>query len=1753
MADESTEPEITRVEGASSEGAAPAAVPGQQLEGGAYEIIRNRLNVQATELRSRLGKLNAERQGVFGAVEPSLIATERVSTVHACTPRDMIAIGENRFLFGYNVQFGLKSTTELADVFSAYQYDPETRTFSDIGLELLNEGSFAEDFGYLYKYYRETTFVKFRKIGPHLFMAFRVGKTVEDVKCFKWLIRDGALEYVGNRFDHEYAFPPQQEFEWVRAHRGMYREGLHPHISIEDRLFVETVGGDLTIKVEDNTESGEGIYEEQVDNDDQTLDDAEVFYATVGSLILLKILPYQEKHYRYLVYNEKVRSVTRIDSIANSCVLLPEDHGIIFSEGYHLQTGETKRFDSGLTDMLFERRLASPNGEDYLYVFYNRRSGTYVLMSYNLIGQSVETPTICHGYSVFPDGEMVYFRADDEPQKHHVLQVWQTPFMEGDFRADEQTDSYLYKIGNADIVRCMAECHEVLNLLGKDDTYADLYLDLTKKAGAISDAYFWVGHGAAFDLKSVLDEIRGAADSAIAEFDKVKRLRQSTLAETRRVSAKARKLASQGRNTRPDDILGFVHSLAELREVRGEIISLRDLRYVDLEAVEVLENEVVDATGFVSEHCVEFLLRPEALNPYREQVDSQENRIPEIAKVTEADEVAEALDKAAAELEMLIDIVGNLKIADSTQATEIIDNISAIYATLNRVRSGLKNRRKDLARAEGVAQFGAQLKLINQAVINFLDLCDTPDKCDEYLSKAMVQLEELEGRVADFDEYVEQLIEKRDEVYNAFEARKLSLVEARNKRSASLAKSADRVLVTIGHRLEGLETINEINGYLAGDLMVEKVRDVISQLNELGDTVKADEIQTRLKTLREDSVRQLKDRQELFVDGKNIIQLGNHRFSVNQQELELSMVPQDGGMALHLAGTNYFEPVRDSDFLSTRAVWDQDLVSEDDDVYRAEFLAWQWLLEAEKRGNGELDAWLEKGADARLEALQQFMAPRYREGYTKGVHDLDGAAILNELASIHRQAGLLRFGPTERALGLLYQAGWGGGDDRDPAKARLEKKLRGFGLMRTTFAGDAVPESYLAELKNGLSAFVEANSEALRELQDGDRDLAAEYLFHELIDDADMVIAPRAADLLKQFKHTLTSKRLEKSFMGALLQLEGDPVGQYEIACDWIGGSHPVDPANRSYLLEAAVHLVRDEFELMAVKQVETSATVEGLHGDHGVIEQGRYRFDYQGFTSKLRRFCAEAVPRFETYESKKVKLIEERRESMRLDEFKPKVMSAFVRNRLLDRIYLPLIGDNLAKQIGTAGDDTRTDRMGLLLLISPPGYGKTTLMEYVSNRLGLTFMKINGPAIGHDVKSLDPEDAPNASAREEVTKLNFALEMGDNLMLYLDDIQHTHPEFLQKFISLCDAQRKIEGVWKGQPKTYDLRGKKVCVVMAGNPYTESGGKFQIPDMLANRADTYNLGDIIGGHGGDFEASYIENSLTSNPILSKLASRSQQDVYAVMKIAETGSREGVDFEGNYSLEEIEELVSVMQKLMRVRDTILRVNLEYIRSAAMEDDYRTEPAFRLQGSYRNMNRIAEKILPIMTDEEVVRAIFDHYENEAQTLTTGAEANLLKFRELEGVLTDGESDRWEEIKKTFNRNLLMGGRGDDDPVSRVVGTIGGLSAGIDRIEGVLARAAEQQAAPATLADVTVEKLETIIGDLRAVPVNVEIKVVPVREGDEEEAKPPPVRRKVTKKKTATKKKRASGKATGLPVDVESTVEQGKDPEPKKGASS
>ncbi|MEL6821695.1 MAG: DNA repair ATPase, partial [Calditrichota bacterium] len=506
--------------------------PGQQLEGGTYELIRNRLQAQGKELLERLDKLNKERKEVFGSVDNRLLNTDRITTEHNCMPRDMVSIGD-QFIFGYNVYIGLKSEINVSDVLAVYRY--ADHTFHPIKPDLLASREFEEDFRNLYKYYKKTRFVKFLVIGHYLYMAFQIGRSASDIKTFKWLIRDNSLEYVDNRSEHEFRFPQQQEVDWKRATRDFHRDGEHPHISIEDKLFVETIGGDLTIKVEDNTDSGEGIYEEPVEHKEQLLDDAEIFYAIAGSLILLKIKPFQEKNFRYLVYSEKNRDVQRVDGIADSCIFLPDDHGIIFAKGYVLQSGLFKLFEHDIQGMRFEKQLASPNGEDHLFVFFQPEGGIYVLLNYNIIKQEVEVPLLCSGFTHFPNGEMVYFRAEDAPQKHHAAQIWQTPFVSAEYNPPVIQDSYLYKIGNKDIVRCMAECQELFNLAFREDSYANLYVDIVKKSRDILDSYFWLNEEKAHLLSEPLQALHDAGAAALAEFDKVERLRRTAREELKRV------------------------------------------------------------------------------------------------------------------------------------------------------------------------------------------------------------------------------------------------------------------------------------------------------------------------------------------------------------------------------------------------------------------------------------------------------------------------------------------------------------------------------------------------------------------------------------------------------------------------------------------------------------------------------------------------------------------------------------------------------------------------------------------------------------------------------------------------------------------------------------------------------------------------------------------------------------------------------------------------------------------------------------------------------------------------------------------------------------------------------------------------------------------------------------------------------------------------------------------------------------------
>jgi len=1643
---------------------AAASAEAEGLDSGNYEVIRGRLIELGRDLAKRANALNEERKEKFGGQELDSVGTQVIRTEHNCLARDIIAIGDV-MVFGYNVFIGLKKETSLSEVLSLQKFsatDDGNYEFSAQPIEaipgFLDDPGFQGEFRELYQYYKNARLLQLRRTETKVLAVFQVGERVDDVRVFRWeLYPDGRVKYLDNRGDEDHVFPHSFDFEWDAVTREMQVQGKNPHVNIEDIVFVETVGGDLTIKVEDNTEDGLGVYREPVEDRNQSLGDAKIYYKVVGALVLLKVLPYREKDWRYLVFNTRAQSAVRIDALHFGCMELPEDHGIVFPGGYYLQTGEYKVFDAKVEDIEHIAKVQSPNGEDVLYVYHHREDGRYLLLPYNMIRKEISNFIQCDGYSLFDDGTMAVFRTKSaEPSRAHEMQIWQTPFMTQLFASQAPTDgSYLANIGNADLVRGISECLTIRRRIEHQEPTRQRFEDLARAVTRTIDGFYWLGREEVGDLKAPLKAIAGNVDLIIEEFEKVVVLKQQAVDALEDAKTKQVDLV---RTLRPEgwkQVDQFMGALASLRTQRGHIITLRDTRYIDQEALDALEAEAVEQFDRVSHAAVEFLLDDEALKPLLTQLDALDKQIEPLEKATDAQPLAEDLDRINEGLDVISEVVSGLEVDDPTKRTTILEGIGDVFSSLNRVRATLVAKRKELMSAEGKAEFVAQFKLLGQSVSSALALADSPEKCDDQLSRMMVQLEELEGKFSEFDEYLGDLAAKREEIYEAFSAKKQTLLDARQRRASNLMTAAQRIVQGVARRAKTFKDASELNAYFASDPMVHKLTSLSEQLLELGDSVKGDEVASMLKSARQEALRGLRDRLELFDDsegsGGPVIKMGNLRFNVNTQPLELTMVPRDGIMMAHLTGTDFYEPITDERFMATKAFWDQTLVSENRDVYRGEFLAASLLFAAEARTNGlSLDILHEAEraeGDGLLKLVRKIAGERYDEGYERGLHDADATEILRGLLSLTATAGKLRFSPRVRSMAALY---WAGLDD-DGLRDVLQRRARSLGRLLAAFSHSPAVAEFAEELGQGIGEALEADGIALGPTE-AELAMAGEYLAEELrADRVTFTCSGDAAKLRDGLRKYLTDHGQLATFDQDMADLSLYPDRQFELCEAWVMAYVASDEALEALsgsVVEAVVLLVTDGALSWETSSARTFAEVSGLLGQHPRVSERKMTLRLDEFLARLKRFVSEVVPGYRNYREVLQNVLDDTRERLRIDEFMPRVLSSFVRNRLINEVYLPEFGKNLAKQLGAAGDKKRTDLMGLLLLISPPGYGKTTLMEYIASRLGLVFMKVNGPALGHEVHSLDPSEAPNATARQEVEKINLALEMGNNVMLYLDDIQHTHPELLQKFISLCDAQRRIEGIWRGKTKTYDLRGKKFCVVMAGNPYTESGEKFQIPDMLSNRADAYNLGDMLEGADEVFALSYIENAMTSNEVLSPLATREQQDIYKIIRIAQGEQMASTELSHPYSSVELNEIVNIFQKMFRAQEVLLAVNQEYIRSASMDDAFRTEPPFKLQGSYRNMNKIAEKLVSAMNAEELENLIKDHFKAEAQTLTTGAEQNLLKLGELRGQMSEDETKRWGEIKQVFQRTQRTGGK-EGDPVTRVTGTLSLLG---DQLSGI-----------------------------------------------------------------------------------------------------
>nr|WP_268967894.1 AAA family ATPase [Veronia nyctiphanis] len=1163
-------------------------------------------------------------------------------------------------------------------------------------------------------------------------------------------------------------------------------------------------------------------------------------------------------------------------------------------------------------------------------------------------------------------------------------------------------------------MRALSSVLTICHLAQTDDVTQAAFETLLKQCQSTLDHYTWLAHEYALGMGDAINQLMETADKIIDEFAKVQQLQSHAAASLVAQSDLVAELVGRIKLAPKDQANTLLSLLADVKRQVGAVMALRQQHYIDTNQVEQLLNTLQAERENLNVRLLKLLQDEKAYQPFKQQIHQIEETLQSLTKTSEIQKLQEAVDTLRGELQLVTEEVTDIETDDPTQSTRILDLTTEVSSLLNTVSAKLRGKAKGLQSDEAQAEFSAQFKLLGQSVSSAMEQATTPDECDNQLAKLIGQLDKLESRFADFDQFLAEIYAKRDEIQSTLDNHKQQLISAQQRRVQNLMQAAKVTMASIEKRVERFDDVAALNSYFATDAMVLKLHQLSKTIRELDDSVKADSLDAKLKSLQDQSLRSLRDNQDIFEQGGKVLRLGKHKFSVNQQTLDVSLVEHDNTLCSHISGTDFYQPVDDTEFLELQAMAHLDVASETEALYRSEYLAYLILQGAQQNSGDEtIESLLAANEQGQLsDIVQRFAAPRYKEGYVKGIHDNDATRILAALLPVYQQAGLLRFSQTARAEALLWL-------------------LSVSNEQRNGFQTEAKNAQLLREHLNASNAYLTLQQQLADSLNGTYGLESADYLIQVLsaADESLRITVSKDAKALcndyLQFRQSLGWQADTRS-----------PDSAFADHKQWLAAYTAQKDYGSEFITEAAVVAVLKTHAEFPLDSADFSLAfeVKELLGEHNRIQKGGLSLVLDDFLQRAEFHRSVTVPALERYLTQRTALLQSAKESLRLSEFKPRPLTSFVRNKLISESYLPLIGDNFAKQMGTLGDKKRTDLMGMLLLISPPGYGKTTLIEYVAHKLGLVFMKINGPSIGHQATSLDPSEAPDQNAAREIEKINLAFEMGNNVLLYLDDIQHTHPEFLQKFISLCDGTRRIEGTWQGKTKTYDMRGKKFAVVMAGNPYTETGEAFRIPDMLSNRADIYNLGDMLSDQKQAFELSFIENSLTSNSVLAPLATRDLNDLYRFVQMAQGESIALSEMSHAYSSTEANEIVTTLQKLAKAQQIVLKVNQQYIKSAATADQYRVEPPFKLQGSYRNMNKLSEKISAVMTDDELNTMLQDHYQGEAQTLAAGTEENLLKLAQLRGNMTAEQQARWQEIKEGYQRQQMMGDT--DDRAGQVV---------------------------------------------------------------------------------------------------------------------
>lgn len=106
------------------------------------------------------------------------------------------------------------------------------------------------------------------------------------------------------------------------------------------------------------------------------------------------------------------------------------------------------------------------------------------------------------------------------------------------------------------------------------------------------------------------------------------------------------------------------------------------------------------------------------------------------------------------------------------------------------------------------------------------------------------------------------------------------------------------------------------------------------------------------------------------------------------------------------------------------------------------------------------------------------------------------------------------------------------------------------------------------------------------------------------------------------------------------------------------------------YIPGAIAIIMLDKIAYARYSEVDLYFKVNGLLGEHPTIENQTLSLSLDDYFSRMRGQRKNLIPAFNHYLTLRQKIVLEERQRLKLDEFKVKPLSSFVRNKLINDVY---------------------------------------------------------------------------------------------------------------------------------------------------------------------------------------------------------------------------------------------------------------------------------------------------------------------------------------------------------------------------------------------------------------------------------------------------------------------------------------------------